>query len=62
MRFYHHVSVQEVLESGKISESELKEAIAEGWITLIKEEATGKVWIDGAALHKLFGIDKFSHL
>lgn len=62
MRFYHHVSVEEVIESGKIPEEELRKAIESGRITLIREEATGKDWIDGASLHKLFGIDKFSHL
>lgn len=62
MRFYHHVSIEQLIESGKISEEEIRKAIESGRITLIREEATGKDWIDGAALHKLFGIDHFSHL
>lgn len=62
MRYYHHVSLEEVIASGKIPEEELQKAILDGRITLIREEATGKDWIDGASLHKLFGVTDFSHL
>ena len=61
MRYYHYVSFQEVVASGRVSEEELQHAIDSGLIRLIKEHATGKEWLDGRELHQVFGTDYFSH-
>lgn len=62
MRYYHHVSFQDVVDSGKVTAEDLQKAIDEGKIVPIKQYSTGEEWIDGAAIHKVFGIDHFSHV
>lgn len=61
MNYYHHVSFEEVVQSGKITRDLLEKALHDGRLHLIKEEATGKEWLDGFELHQHFGTDHFSH-
>lgn len=65
MRYYHHVSFEEVLQSGKITRDLLQKAIDDKSIPVIKEHAlTGKEWISGLDLYNVFGevAHHFSHV